>query len=71
MPYRVIKLIDTTKDKKLIFTDSDESDRNAMHVFSRKIKDKDLSKKEINRKVDTDKLTKIIDKLMSHGKEET
>lgn len=69
MPYRVIKLIDTTKDKKLIFTDSDESDRNAMHVFSRKIKDKDLSKKEINRKVDTDKLTKIIDKLMSHGKE--
>ncbi len=47
MPYRVIKLIDTTKDKKLIFTDSDESDRNAMHVFSRKIKDKNFLKKRL------------------------
>lgn len=62
-------MIETTKDKKLIFTDSLESSEKVIHVFSRRIKDKNLTEKEIDRKIDKEKVASIISKLSEHGKE--
>lgn len=64
-----INLIETTKNKKLVLVDSHESSDNVIYVFSRRIKDKDLSEKNIGRRVDKEKITAITTKLMDHGKE--
>ncbi|MEW6010347.1 MAG: hypothetical protein AB1604_03555 [Euryarchaeota archaeon] len=61
-------MIEISKDQKLNVLDSEVSD-NIIHVFSRRIKDKNLSVKELNRKVDKEKLEDIVSKLMRQGKE--
>lgn len=62
-------LMETTKDQKIDILESTDSSDDFVYVFSRRIKDKNLSKKELNRKVDKEKLATIINKLMKQGKE--